>query len=77
MSGGQVEWFHVTPGCSLLFFHEGKPKVTGGHWRALEGRQEGMGRLSLLGNMKVLRGSGSCWCRGRGKPSRACGEVDL
>lgn len=34
MGSGQVEWFHVTPGCSLLFFHERKPKITGGQWRA-------------------------------------------
>lgn len=33
MSSGQVEWLHVPLGCSLLFFHERKPKVTGGRWR--------------------------------------------
>ena len=27
------EWFHMTPGCRLLFPHERKPKVTGGHAR--------------------------------------------
>ena len=31
MSSGQVDSFHTTPGCSLLFFSERKPKVVGGH----------------------------------------------